>query len=906
MTRPRNPWRLLLGELRRIAGALSADREERAMREEMRFHLDMQAAQLREQGIGEAESRRRAALAFGGAQWVEAARDEYRSRPLEESLRDLRFVMRSLRRASAFTATVLLTLSIGIGAAATIFTIVNDVVVRPLPYGHSGQLVSVSHDLAKLSLDNAGIAPAMYFAYRRFAPSMRDVTLYRTYSVNVAGADGEGDPQLLASASVSGNFMSVFEVPAARGRVLSAADDEPGAPRVVVISDDLWRTRFLAKQNVVGKKIVADGGVWEIIGVMPASFRVPTPRTQLWFPLRLDAKAAWLGGFNSRAYARLGSNASLTAVQRELASVLPRTAEAYPLIAPGLTTKMMLDEGRPVPTVTWLRDDLVADVAPTLWVVAAAAGLVLLVMCANVANLMLVRAESRQRELAVRAALGASRGRLISHFLTESLVLAGLASIVALGVTLLAVGVLVRSSPIDIPRLAEVRVDWATVSFLVVTSAVVAVACTIAPAARWFGGGVFAGLRESGRGATTGRGRARTRSVLVTVQMALALVALVASGLLLKSFERLRAVKPGFEPNGVATLWVTAPQSRYPKQADYVRFLTLLANGVRALPGVTAAGITTSLPLHWLNHNRDPLYVEGVSRSTAIPPLQIYNAADAGYFRAMRIPLVAGKLFDPPETQRWNEVIVSRATAKDMFGDSTGATVIGKRIQNLPTGPMYTVIGVVGSVRDTSLTMPPVRAVYMPTVVTGDTIEGALGSTVAVVARTTGDVEEMTRAIRRVVHALDPTTPTFEARSMIDVVRASTARLAFIMVIVGAAAGVTLLLGIVGLYGVIAFVVSLRTRELGLRIALGATPRAVAAMVSRRGLALSAAGAIGGTIVAAIVSRFLRAFLFEVAPMDPAILAGAIVLLAASAVAASWIPARRAARLDPARALRVD
>jgi predicted permease len=417
---------------------------------------------------------------------------------------------------------------------------------------------------------------------------------------------------------------------------------------------------------------------------------------------------------------------------------------------------------------------------------------------------------------------------------------------------------------------------------------------------------VFAGLRESGRAATAGRGRVRTRSVLVTVQMALALVALVASGLLLKSFERLRAVKPGFDPDGVATLWVVAPEKRYPRQVDYVRFLTELANRVRALPGVTAAGISTSLPLHWLNHNKDPLFVEGTSTSKAIPPLQIYSAADAGYFRTMRIPLVAGKLFDPAETQRWNEVVVSQATAKDMFGDSTGATVIGKRFQNLPNGPMYTVVGVVGGVRDTSLMMPPVRAVYEPAVVTGDTIEGSLGHTVAVVARTRGDVAAAERAIRGVVHDLDPTVPTFEARSMAEVVRASTARLAFVLVILGAAAGVTLLLGIVGLYGVIAFVVSLRTRELGLRIALGATPRAVAAMVSRGGLALSAAGALGGTVVAAIVSRFLRAFLFEVTPMDPVTLAVAILVLTASALAASWIPARRAARLDPARALRVD
>jgi ABC-type antimicrobial peptide transport system permease subunit len=241
-----------------------------------------------------------------------------------------------------------------------------------------------------------------------------------------------------------------------------------------------------------------------------------------------------------------------------------------------------------------------------------------------------------------------------------------------------------------------------------------------------------------------------------------------------------------------------------------------------------------------------------------------------------------------------------------MFGDSSGVRAIGKRFQNLPNGPLYTVIGVVGSVRDTSLMMPPVRAVYMPTVVTGDTIEGFLGRTVAVVARTTGDVDATMRAIRGVVHDLDPTIPTFEARPMAEIVRASTARLAFIMIVLAAAAAVTLLLSIVGLYGVIAFVVSLRTRELGLRIALGATPREVAAMVSRRGLALSAAGAMGGTVVAVMVSRFLRAFLYEVTPMDAPTLAGAIIVLTASALAASWIPARRAARLDPARALRVD
>ena len=879
------------------------------MREEMRFHLDMHAAKLREQGVGDDEARRRAAVAFGGSQWVEAARDEYRSRPLEEFVREVRFVVRSLAHAPTFTATVLLTLSIGIGAAAAIFTIVNDVVVRSLPYGHPEQLASVSHDLANLSFRNAGITPNMYFTYRRLARSLRDITIYRTGSINATDPDGAGNPQRLASASVSGNFMALFEAPAAHGRVLSESDDRPGAPNVIVISDELWRTRFGADANVVGKKLLAAGAVREIVGVMPASFRVPEANTQVWLPQQLDPAAPWLGGFNSRAYARLAPGAPLAALQRELTAALPRTVELYPLIAPGITTKMLLEQGKPAPTVAWLRDDLVAEVAPMLWIVAAAAALVLLVMCANVANLMLVRAESRHRELAVRAAMGASRARIVSHFLTESLVLAGAGSVLGLWAAAAAVRLLVRTSPIEIPRLAEVHVDVATLAFVAVTSALVAFACPIAPAVRAFRSGVFAGLRDSGgaRGATAGRSRVRARSVLVGVQMALALVALVASGLLVRSFERLRAVNPGFDPNGVATLWVAAPPTRYPKAADVARFQAELAARVSALPGVTAAGISTRLPLGSSGHNLDPLYVEGAAdHSKAIPPLQNYAAADAGYFRAMNIPVLAGRLFDQPETQRWNEAVVSRETAKRMFGDSTGATVLGKRFQMLPDGPMYTVVGVIGSVRDTSLSLPATMAVYMPTVVSQDTIEGPAARTIAVVARTTGDVDATTREIRHVVHDLDPTLPTFDARPMAEIVSASTARLAFIMVVLGVAAGVTLLLGVVGLYGVIAFIVSLRTRELGLRIALGATPHAVAAMVARRGLVLSATGAVAGTIIAAIVSRFLRAFLFEVTPLDPVTLAGAIVVLTACALAASWIPARRAARLDPSRALRAE
>jgi putative ABC transport system permease protein len=485
-------------------------------------------------------------------------------------------------------------------------------------------------------------------------------------------------------------------------------------------------------------------------------------------------------------------------------------------------------------------------------------------------------------------------------------VLAGTASAFALATATAAVQLLVRASPIDIPRLAEVRVDWATITFVIAACAVVAAACAVPSALRAVRGGL-AGLRDSSSGATTGRSRTGVRSALVAFQMALAVVALTASALLLKTVARLHALRPGFDANGVATLWVTAPVVRYPKASDVDRFHSTLLARLRALPGVSDAGISTSLPLAPFGHNGDPLYVEGKrDLSKKIPPLQFYAAADAGFFHAMRIPLVAGRTFGALETQRWDEAVVSRETAQRMFGDSTGATVIGKRFQILPQGPPYTVIGVIGSVRDTSLMMPPAMTVYVAPVASGDTVEGQDTRTVAVVARTSGDIAATTRAMRRIVHDIDPTLPAFDVKPMADILRASMARQTFVFAVLSIAAGITVLLGVVGLYGVIAFTVSLRRKELGLRIALGATPGEVALMVARRGVMLSVAGTAVGAVVAVLAARFLRSFLFEVTPFDPVALGGAAVTLIACAVAASWLPATTAAGLDPADVLRSE
>ncbi|HEX8941518.1 MAG TPA: ABC transporter permease [Gemmatimonadaceae bacterium] len=820
----------------------------------------------------------------------------------------LSYAWRSLRRAPLFSVTVVLALTLGIGSAAAIFAIVNAVLLRPLPYGHPDRLVGAWHDLPPISLMHANQTPGTYRTYKKFATTITGIGLYNDGSVNVADPDGRGDPERMTAAWVTAEVIPLLEVSPILGRTFSEAEDAPKGPNVALISEGQWRSRYGGSRDVIGKKLLVAGRSTEIIGVMPSSFRFPSSKTQLWLPQQLDPNGQYSGGFNHAGVARLKPGVTIAAAQRDFANVLPRVVDVAPMLAPGITTRMLLDQAKPVPRLIPMRDDVVGDISRTLWIVAAAAGLVLLVTCANVANLLLVRADARHRELSVRAALGAGRARIMVHFFTESALLAAVSSVLGIAVAYAAIRMLVAAGPAEIPRLAEVHVDATVVLFTLAVAAIVALACSAIPAIRFMRADALSGLRDGGRGGTVGSHRQRARSALVAAQMAFALVVLAASGLLLRSFQRLHAVRPGFTADGVATLWLALPQLRYPNDTSIVRFYAQLTERAAQLPGVIAVGVGTGLPLQPNGMNQDPFYVEGDAGSvTKIPPLEIYRTVDAGYFKALGIPLLTGRMFDRIDRQRGDEAIISSETSIRFFHDSTGRSAIGKRFRELPSGGWNTVIGVVGSVRDTSLQAAPTRAAYYPQSVTKDTtVSNGPGRTMALIARTTGDITVTTRALQRLVHDLDPTLPTFQARSMRDVTEASIARLSFTMTVLGVAAAVTLILGVVGLYGVIAYVVTLRTRELGVRIALGAQPRAVAAMVTRQGLLLSGAGVVVGLMLVVVVARFLRSFLFEVAPTDPVTLASAAGMLIVFALLASWIPARRAARVDPTEALRAD
>ncbi|MDQ3517338.1 MAG: ABC transporter permease [Gemmatimonadota bacterium] len=814
---------------------------------------------------------------------------------------------RSLLRSPAFSVTASLTLVIGIGAAVAIFALVNGVLLRPLPYNNPERLVGVWHDLKGVSINKSNQTSATYFTYKKLARTIEGIGVYEDDAVNVSDPRGGAEPQRTASASISASLLPVLGVSPLLGRNFTGAEDLPKGPDVVIISEGLWRSRFGGDSRILGRTLEVSGRSREIIGVMPSRFRFPSATTQLWLPIKLDPADPYPGGFNYSAVARLKPGVRVADAQRDFAAVLPRMVELSPNMAPGVSTQMLLDQAKPSPVLIPMKEDVTSGIAKTLWIVAAAAGLVLLIACANVTNLVLVRADARQRELAIREALGAGRGTVLGYFLAESAVITAIAGAIGLGLAWLSVRALVGAGPAEIPRLSEVRVDLPTVAFAIGISVLVALVCSVVPALRIGRHHLSQSLREGGRGGTAGRARQRVRSALVAAQIAFALVALAGSGLMIRTFQRLNAVRPGFNPENLATFWMSLPSARYPNDTVVVRFYTQLLARAESLPGVQAVGLASRLPLMTRGQNQNPFYPDDdPSYANKIPPLQLFTTIDGGYFRAMGIPLLAGRTFGRLDTQRPDEAIISQATAVQFWKDSTGRRALGHRFQDLPGGPWFTVIGVVADARDTALAAPPSQTVYFPQVPSAAEFNSPTRNTMALVVRTAGEPAAVTSAVQRAIRELDPSLPLFDVRPMTAVFRASTAQLSFTILVIGAAAVVTLILGAIGLYGVMAYVVALRTRELGVRIALGATPGAVVAMLTRQGVVLTGFGIAGGLVLFALGARFLRTMLFGVAPTDPVTLGVASVLLVVVATLASWIPARRTARLDPAEVLRAE
>ena len=808
----------------------------------------------------------------------------------------LRHAVRSLKRTPAFTVAAIVTLVLGIAAAAAMFNVVYGVLLAPLPFGHPDRLVAI--DLrapdGRLIQQPSGV----FLTYQRLARDLADVAMYRTGSANILGDEDSPDAERVQATWISASMLRTLGVSPIIGRAFTEEETTPSGPSAAIITEQMWRTRFGGRADVLGKTLDVNRVQRIIVGVMPDRFHFPSPETRIWLPVRVDATA--LGDFTYTLVGRLAGGVTSEQAQRDLASLLPRVATDFPRLESGSSTASWLDEVRPNPAVVSLRDAMTADIARTLWMLAAAAGLVLLVSCANVANLMLIRADGRQTELALRQALGASRMRVLTHFAGEATVLAAGAGALAVVIAWVAVRALVAFGPPDIPRLGELHMDAATLGFTLFLAAFAVVACSVIPTFRLRRSNLSFALREGGRHETSSKARQRLRAAIVSLQIAVALVVLAGSALLLRTFHRLYSEPPGFVSDHVATFWLTLPFARY-GDSTTVAFFARLTAEVATLPGVRAVGVTNTLPLGPGERMQRSFVLED-GREVSLPTYVVND----GYFATLGVPLVTGSNFAPLGAQSAGEVIVSRRAAELLWKDSS---VIGKRFGATVNGPWYTVIGVAGDARDRDLATPAPPLVYMPQAVPIDAshvIDPSARHTMALVVKTGADPASIVAPVRRILRGIDAGVPTYDDQPMSDVVRASTARLSFTLALLSIAAVITMLLGAVGLYGVTAYMVALRTREFGVRIALGAEPGRLVRTVATRGLVLVGIGVGAGLVLFAIVGRFLRSFLYGVAPNDPLTLLGATLAIVGIALLANWLPARRAGQVDPAIALRAE
>jgi len=810
----------------------------------------------------------------------------------------------SLKRTPAFTVAVILTLVLGVSVVASMFAIVYGVLLAPLPYGQPDRLVSVS--LKSVELGSIRQPTAVYFTYKQFATSVEDVGFYRTGSSNLWIEGDDAAAESVIATWVTASMMPLLKVPPLLGRSFTSEEELRGGPQAVILSEAEWRSRFDAAPDVIGKTLMVNSVPRVIVGVMPARFAFPlhgngSSDTRVWLPVK-HTDHAIMEDFSYLAVARLAPGATAEQAQRELAAVLPKMAESFPSVESGSSTASWLADVKPTPLVIPLREQITGDIARPLWMLAAAAGLVLLVAWANVINLMLIRADGRQQELAVRQALGAGRMRIAGHFLGESLVLGVIAGALALLVASGAVRALVAFGPAGVPRLAELGVGLPTVGFIALLTMIGVIVCAVLPAAWVRRSSLSNQLSDGARGASTGIARQRLRASITALQIALALVVSVGSALLLRTAHSLSQVHPGFDANGLTILRSQLPSAHYDEAAS-VAFHARLIERVSQLPSVHAAGLTMRVPLRGGMQLAQTYRIGTDGRTLSLP----VNMVDAGYFATMKIPLLAGRGFQPLEQQGAEDILISQLAAESLFGDTSGDAAVGKQLSLAPTGLSYTIIGVVGDVRDQDLSVPPVATVYRPQAVSmNPKVEPVARGGLALVVRSSGPPGALVPAIREIVRELDPTVPVFNIETMDEVIRASTARLSLVLTLMTAAAVITLLLGTIGLYGMMAYMVALRTREFGVRVALGADPRRIARWVAMRGLLLAAAGIAAGFVLYAMAAPLLQAFLYGVTATDPATLVAATLVLLGTASLASWLPARRASRVDPAMALRAE
>jgi predicted permease len=815
------------------------------------------------------------------------------------TMRELRISLRSLSRSPGFAVIALITLSLGIGATSALFTVVDAVLLEPLPYAQPDGLVTVSHPAP--GIPESGNWPLSQAGYMHFAANNRtleNLGVYRSEGVNLA-EEGE-EAERLRAAIVSTSLLDVLRAVPATGRVFTEADDERGAPLVVLLNYDLWQTRYGGDPSVIGRVLRVNGSAYEVVGVLAKGFELPTTHVDLWLPMQMDRSAAPVNSHYLSAIGRLRDGATEDAAEQELLGEMNRFTELFPS---AYSAGFMRSSGFGM-DVSPLRDQVLGDVSRVLWILLGAVSLVLLIACANVANLFLVRGEARRRELAVRAALGAGRSTIARLFFVETILLSLLSGLAGLGLAWAAVRVLVVLSPAGIPRLAEIGLDGTSVLFAALAAVLAGIAFAFISMLRFGANPAFEVVKESGRGMTPGRARHATRSAMVVAQVAMALVLLSAAGLLWRSFERLRDVRPGFDAQGVLVFDLSLPFRGYSDETDTWAFYERLIRDISALPGVTAVGASNMMPLDGQS-GCYALNIEAMAASAdAQPPCVPTAFAMPGYFEAMGIR-VDGRSFEMADFQnRAGVAVISRSLAERFW---PGEDPIGKGFKPFNSGPpYYRVIGVADDVHANGLDQPAEGVAYFPILpMAGQPAPYARYAYFAV-RTNSADPMSLLPAVRRTLSEINPEVPVGSARTMDAIVQRSMHRTSFAMLLLGIAAGIALLLGAVGLFGVISYVVGQRRAEIGVRMALGARTTQVGSQVVWQALRLALIGIVIGITASLLLAPMLGALLFQIEPADPVTLAGVSLLLLATAGLAAWLPAWRATRINPVEALRTE
>jgi predicted permease len=888
----------------RLADAFRSRRVDDDIQRELNFHINERTEQLHAEGMPLDEANRAARRHFGNA--LRIREDTHRVNSvgwIELFALEIRFAMRMFRKNPGFAAVAVLTLGLGIGATTAVFSVLNGILIRPLPYPEPDTLIGVWHSaqFQAMTSRNVRLSSTMYLTYREHNRTFEEIGLWRSGSATVTGV---GEPEQVRTIVATHETLPAIGVGPALGRWFSQADDTPGTPETVMLMHGYWQRRFGGDAGIVGRVVTIDARPREVIGVMPRSFRFLNAQADIILPQRFEAAELLPNDVHAFiGIARLKPGVSLAQASADVARMLPLW------IAERGTSTTTLIAARFAPALRSVKQDVVGDVGPVLWVLMFTISIVLLVACANVANLLLVRAEGRRQELTVRAALGAGWHHIARHLLTESLVLGVAGGALGLGLAYAGLQLLIGIAPANLPRLPEISIDGRVLLFTSAVTIVSALLFGLVPALKFArpSRGVALGTLSGSRHIGDSPRRQRTQHTLLVVQVSLAVVLLVASGLMIRTFQAMRNIQPGFAaPSQVQTMRLSISQ---PEVADPTRVVQMqqdILNGLATVPGVTSVAFASALPMESEFENNMAITAEGETVTEGIPPMRRTKSITPDYFRTLGIPLLAGHDFTWTDVnERRPVVIVSQNLARELWG--APASAVGKRVRIGRVGPWNDVIGVAGDVYDSGVDQAPPPTVYFRAGVSGGAGQAFVARDVTFAIRSartgsTGLINQLGQA----VWAVNPGLPLARVQTLEDVYDQSMARTSFTLVMLAIAGIMALTLGMIGVYGVISYAVSRRRREIGVRLALGAARSGILRQFLGQTAHVSAVACLCGLLLSLALTRLMKGLLYGVSATDATTMVAVVVFVLLVAMLAAMIPATRAAFIQPMRTLREE